>query len=139
MTRTLMNQAEADAVDNIDPRSQISQVGERIREIQATGLVVQRVDVTADASAGADFLVDYAMVLLDVLVRATATSGSGTLTLRRLTTAISSAVVCAVDEVLSRTTTITDAGQVLAVGETLNIIAAGAANRGEMFLVGYRV
>ena len=139
MTRTLMNQAEADAVDNIDPRSQISQVVERIREIQATGLVVQRVDVTADASAGADFLVDYAMVLLDVLVRATATSGSGTLTLRRLTTAISSAVVCAVDEVLSRTTTITDAGQVLAVGETLNIIAAGAADRGEMFLVGYRV
>ncbi len=139
MTTNLLSQSLADKVDNASPVNQLAKVGERLKEAQATGLIVQRVNVTAAANSTAkEFTVDYDMVLVDVLVRATATSASGTLTLRRSTTAITDAIACATDVNIDRAASITDAGQALVAGETLNLIANGANDRGEVFLIGYR-
>ena len=78
------------------------------------------------------------MKLIDILLRSKATSGSGTMTLRRVTTAISDAIVCAVDLTIGRAGTISDFGEDLVAGETLNIITAGANDRGDVRLIGYR-
>lgn len=143
MTNELLNQAAADAVDNENPRFQQAQIGERIKEIQDSGLVAQRVDVTAAAnSTPKSFTVDYDMVLVDVVLRATAAASAGTLQLRRATTGITNAIACATDLTIGRAGTISDAGRTLVAGETLNLIAAGtgaSSVRGEVVLIGYRV
>jgi len=129
-TADLLVEAEALEVNNLLPGSQNARVGDRITELQNRGVIIQQVAVIADASGGQNFTVEYSGILLDVTVACRAANGSGTLTLRRAAAAMSSAIVCAVDNVLSRTTTIVHAEKDIVAGETLNLIANGAADRG---------
>lgn len=143
MTNQRLDQGAADLLDNMNQPAQLAQLGERVKEIQDSGLIVQRVNVTAAAnSTPKSFTVNYDMVLIDVYVRATATASNGTLQLRRATTAITDTIAAATDTNIDRAASITDAGQLLVAGETLNLIAAGTGAesvRGDVFLLGYRV
>jgi len=129
-TTDLLSEAEALEVNNLVPGNQNARMGDRIRELQRRGVIVQQVEVDADATGGKSFTVEYSGILLDITIACRATNGSGTITLRRSTDAISSAIVCAVDDVLSRTTTIVHARKTVVAGETLNLVAFGAADRG---------
>ena len=129
-TADLLVEAEAVEVNSLMPGSQNARVGDRIKELQNRGIVVQQAAVIADATGGFSFTVEYSGILLDVTVACRASNGSGTLTLRRAANAISSAIVCATDDVLSRTTTIVHAEKDVVAAETLNLIANGAADRG---------
>ena len=111
---------------------------DRVVEDEAIGMVIQEVEITADGSSGINFTVLKSMKLMDIVLRSKATSGSGTMTLRRVTTAISDAIVCAVDLTIGRAGTLSDLGVDLVAGETLNIITAGANDRGVVRLIGYR-
>lgn len=110
--------------------------------VELSGVVVQKVDVTAAANSSAKtFDATYDMHLIAVIVRATAAAASSTLQLRNATTAITDAVDCAVDTTLTFATTITDADQELEAGTEYNLLAAGtnaSSVRGEAYLVGYR-
>jgi hypothetical protein len=97
--------------------------------------------VGADASAGINFTVPFDMVITNIEAQCTVANASGTLTLRRLTTALSGAAVCAVDATVTPTTLVT-ALTALTKGETLNVISIGgtaAATRGILNVKGRRV
>lgn len=101
---------------------------------QATGFetllgglpVVHRVAVTSTAAAGYDFVMPYAMNIAFMVVQAQATATTGTLQLRRSTTAISDAVVCATNHAVTYMSTCDDAQAATTVGETLNFISTGS-------------
>lgn len=103
-------------------------------DAQATGFetllgglpVVHRVAVTSTAAAGYDFVMPYAMNIAFMVVQAQATATTGTLQLRRSTTAISDAVVCATDHAVTYMASCDNAQAATTVGETLNFISTGS-------------
>jgi hypothetical protein len=67
-----------------------------------------------------------AMNIADVVVQAQAAANTGTLQLRRTTTAITDAIVAAVNHTLGRAATIDDEQATTTAGETLNFISTGS-------------
>jgi hypothetical protein len=93
-------------------------------------------EVAADASSTAvSFTIPFACEIVDVIVQARATSGSGTATVRKVTTAITDAIVMAVDTTIVRAGTINDAQSTLAAGDNVNVITNGGTDRGLITLV----
>ena len=92
--------------------------------------------IAADATTTAvSFTVPIACEIVDIIVQARATSGSGTATVRKVTTAISDAMIMAVDTTIVRAGTINDAQSTLAAGDDVNVITNGAGDRGLITLV----
>ncbi len=92
--------------------------------------------ITADATSTAvQFTIPFACRIVDIIVECTTASGSGTATVRKVTTAISDAMIMAVDKVIVRAGTIDDAQSTLAAGNNVNVITNGAADRGKVTLV----
>jgi len=104
-----------------------------IAEIGIYPLLALTYFVQADATGGVTILTaQFPLEVVDAFVVCTTANGSGTLTLRKATTAISSAITCAVQSVLARTASIAVAQYQLAVGDTLTVVANGAADRGKI-------
>jgi len=102
-------------------------------------MVVVRVVVDAAANSTAKtFTVPYDMYIVDVVVQCTAANASGTLTLRTGTTAISDGIACATNHAVDRAATLDDAQVTRTAGETLNLIANGANDRGVAYIYGIR-
>jgi CMP-2-keto-3-deoxyoctulosonic acid synthetase len=141
MTDGLLDQKAADLIDNQSPANQQGQVGERIKEMQATGLIIQKVVVDAAANVTAkSFTVDYDMELIRVVFHNTAGAvTNATARLRSGTTAITDAVITAVANDANATTKIAQDEKVLAAGDVLNIITNGANDRCEAYLIGIRI
>lgn len=96
--------------------------------------------IEADATSSAvAFTIPFACRIVDIIVECTAASGSGTATVRKVTTAISDAMIMAVDKVIVRAGTIDDAQSTLAAGNNVNVITNGAADRGVVTLVCVRL
>ena len=122
-------------LNNASAGNQAAKVG----DLLGKGLYCERVVVDAAANATAKtFTVDYDMYIVDVVVQSNATSSSGTLTLKNGTTAISDAITCAVNHAIDRAATLDDAQTAIAAGTELNLIAAGAGDRGTVYVIGYR-
>lgn len=122
--------SEAAIIDNSTPDNEKVAFGTKIRSAEQYGLAVLSQAITADATGALSITVPFACRVIDVIVTATAASGSGTVTLRTSTTAISDAIVCAVDTTVVRAGTLDDAYTTLAAGDNLNVITNGAADRG---------
>jgi len=86
---------------------------------------VIRVVVDSTAAAGFSFTMPVAMNIADVVFQSQAAATTGTLQLRRSTTAITDAMTCAVDHIMGRATSIDNAQAVTTAGETLNFISTG--------------
>ena len=130
-----LTDAEAAVVDALMPGNQVKQVGSRLQALEQRAPFIQKVVIDADYHTVAkSFLVEANGEIVDVWAVGTASSGSGTATLRRSTTAISSAIVCAAADVLSRTTTIVQAQNPAVQGEALNVITNGANDRGVLYI-----
>jgi hypothetical protein len=129
-----LTDAEAQMIEQAMPANQVKSVGSRIQLLEQRTLHVQKVTVAADATAGQNFLAEVSGELVDVEAVCTASNAGGTLTVRRSSTAISSAIVCAVVSVPSRTALVLQASKAIVQGETLNIIANGAADRGIAYI-----
>jgi len=133
-----MNQAMKDRLNQSMPVADVGAdgaggpgLGDRL----AATVYIQKVVVAADASGGQAFTPEVSGELIDAFAVCTVANASGTMTLRRGTTAITSAIVCAVQDVLSRTTTLVQAQKNLVKGETLNMKANGASDKGLVYLV----
>src|SRR5689334_6015620 len=126
--------AEAQALDNESPGINLRRAGSRIQTLEQRTLHIQKVVVAADASAGQNFVAEVSGEIVDAWAVCTAANASGTATLRRSATAITSAIVAAVQDVLSRTTSVVQAQKAITQGETLNAKSNGAADRYILYL-----
>lgn len=107
-----------------------------IASIESTPLYELRIPVTAAAnSTAASLTVPFACEVVDIVVQARASSGSGTATVRKGTSAISDAIVMATDTAIVRAGTIDDAYSTLAAGDSLTVITNGANDRGVVSVI----
>lgn len=138
----ILSSGDALKLNNDNPCNQLLQVGSKILEVQQKlgmdeglssieNLIMMNYAVTADATGNPImWTATFACEVIDVIVQARATSGGGTLLIQKGTSAITDAIVCAVDTTMVRAGTINDANSTLAIGNTLNVDANGAADRG---------
>ena len=101
--------------------------------------VVIKKAITADATSEVSVTIPFAMEVIDVVVQCTASNGSGTLILKKGSTAVTDAIACATDKAIVRAGTIDDAQSTFAAGEAVSIDANGANDRGIMWIIGYRL
>lgn len=119
---------------------------DRLDNVQEYGMVVIEAEVTADATGGiVAFEAPFDMRITDVIVRATATQADGTLTPRKGSDAMCTAIDCAADGELERMAEgATNVDRlVLDAGDEVTLIAAGGAdpehNRGMVTFLGKRL
>jgi hypothetical protein len=93
-------------------------------------ITVLRVPITADATGGMDIKCPFKCKILDVKVQCTAANVAGTVTLANAGNAVTSAIVCAVLDVISKTTKIDVTYEDVAKDATLTLTTNGAADRG---------
>jgi hypothetical protein len=93
------------------------------------------VDITADATSEKTVPIPFACVVVDAIVECRAANVAGTLTLKKGSTAITDAMICAVDKVIVRAGTIDDAQSTLAEGDAVSVDANGASDRGRMTIL----
>lgn len=92
-------------------------------------------DVTADATAGKVIPIPFACKVIDVIVQARTANVGGTLLVKKSSTAITDAIICAVDKTIVRASTIDDAQSTLAEGANVSVVANGAGVRGLITLI----
>jgi hypothetical protein len=128
---------EAAALDNAMPGDQNAKVGSRIQLLEQRAIYVQKVTISADAhgSAGKVFTAEVSGELMGVMLVATAASASGTVQLRRSTTAITDAVIAAVADTYGVALTIVQAQKAIVQGESLNLLTHAAADRAVVYLM----
>jgi Ni2+-binding GTPase involved in maturation of urease and hydrogenase len=129
-----LQDSEAAALDNLMPGHQNPKMGSRLQVCEQRSTYIQKVVVAADASGGQNFVAEVSGELVDAWAICTTSNASGTATLRRSTTAITSAIVAAVGDVLARTTSLVQASKAIVQGETLNAKANGALDRFILFI-----
>jgi hypothetical protein len=117
---------------------------QQIDELNQYSPVIIKYDVAADTSAAtAAFVAPFPMQITDIHVIAQATSGGGTITPRKGADAMCTAIACATDGAVSRLAAgavVANAARlILAKGDTVNVIANGAADRGIVVFTGVRV
>ena len=135
-----LTQKEADQLDQSDPTRQKTEIGNEVlaqQTIDANTPRVVRFAITANATGALSITIPYDMVILDVWVECTTASGGGTATLRKSTTAITDAMVMAVDKTMVHAGTIDDAQSTILTTDSINVITNGAADRGVVTILGY--
>lgn len=131
---------EARVVNNLSPGDQNVGLGDRIRDLEENALVELTYEVAADLTGGLDAIeCPFNLEVLDVFVQARATSGSGTVTARKVTDAITSAIVMAVDDAMARTVSIDDGYSSFTEGQFINLVTNGAADRGLVTVIARRI
>jgi hypothetical protein len=132
--------SKADKLNRMHPTFQELQFGTDVYEISQYSPVIISTAVTSAANATAKSVtIPFAMRVLFVVTECIGASGSGTLTLRKATTAITDAMECATDKKVVYSASIDDAQSTLAAGDNVNIIANGANDKGVVTIIGIRV
>jgi hypothetical protein len=135
-----LTSAEADKLNKSDVVRQDTELGTEVLNQQTVDANTPRIvpfAVTADATSGLSITIPYNMVVVDVWVECTTANVAGTLTLRKATTAITDAMICAVDKVVVRAGTIDNAQSTILTTDSINVISNGAADRGIITILGY--
>jgi len=88
------------------------------------------VTIDSDTTGEKAVAIPFACEVIDVIVQARATSGSGTATLKKGSNAITDAIAMATDTAIARAGTINDAYSTLAEGDTVTVDANGSGDRG---------
>jgi hypothetical protein len=120
---------------------------EQLNELNFYSPVIITYAVTNDHStAKAAFVAPFPMRILDIIVKANATQGSGTLVPQKGADAMCTGIACAADGAVSRLAagalTANDARLTLAKGDTVNILSSGgtaASTRGFVTFIAVRV
>lgn len=106
---------------------------------QAFQAVVYSAEIVADATSGLAITIPYDMNLIDVIVQCTATSGSGTVTVKEGANSITDAIVAAVDGTNNHAGTIDKAYNNILTTDTITAVTNGANDRAIVSLVGYLI
>jgi len=122
---SIISSRQQEIINNDNPTNQEVSLGDKLQAMATYGMACVRVVVDDTAAAGFNFTMPVAMNIADVVVQAQAAATSGTLQLRRTETAITDAIVCAVDHKIVRAASIDDEQATTTAGETLNFISTG--------------
>ena len=123
---SIITSRQQEIINNDNPTNQEVTLGDKLQAMATYGMACVRVVVNDTAAAGFDFTMPVAMNIADVVVQAQAAATTGTLQLRRTTTAITDAIVAAVNHTLGRAATIDDEQATTTAGETLNFLSTGS-------------
>lgn len=123
---SIISSRQQEVINNDNPTNQEVALGDKLQTMATYGMACVRVVVDDTAADGFNFTMPVAMNIADIVVQAQATATSGTLQLRRTTTAISDAIDAAVNHNIDRAATIDDAQAATTAGETLNFISTGS-------------
>jgi len=139
--KSVIDSLMAKVADRSGPAHDLAKTGSRIEDLELNAIHVLAIPVTASAnSTPVTVAAPCKMQIVDVFVRATATSGSGTLKLRDSGGAdISNAIICAVDTTLTRVSTLIAAKLSVNADVNLQVIANGANDRGILYVLYQRV
>ena len=96
------------------------------------GMVQISYNVASDASGAAlqTIATPFSFEILDVTVQCRTGSGSGSMILKHVTTAITDAIACVTDKAMARAATIDDAQSTITAGDVLTVTANGSSDRG---------
>ena len=134
---------EAGILNNMNPAGQRVALGDSLKETQDYAPVIFSYEVAADATGNpVAFTAPFAMRIVDIIVQATATSSSGSLLpAKNTSSAMCTAIACATDGAVVHMSagTTTEANLVLAAGDTVNLDANGATDRGIVTFIGIRI
>ena len=131
----MLTSNEANILNNDNPTAQSTEVGTEIYDASASGLYYLECNITADATGEKAVTVPFACEIVDVIVQCRAANVSGAVTVKKGATAVTDAIIMAVDKVITRAGTIDDAQSTLAKGGTLTVDANGANDRGLVIIV----
>lgn len=139
MSDAILRTEEAPAINNAMPANQNAMLGDKVSDLTYKSPAIIEAAITADATGGLAITVPYDLKIVDVIVQCTAANALGTVTVRNVATAITDAIVCAVNKVIGRAGTIDAAQATLLKGGNLNVVTNGAADRGVVSLVCMRI
>lgn len=106
--------------------------------LQATPAVIRKV-VDADATSGLAITIPYDMYIIDVIVQCNATNASGTLQIQNGGEAVTDAIACDTNHAVDRADSVDDAHADLLTTDTITVVSNGAADRGTVYITGYRI
>lgn len=104
--------------------------------------VIIQYEVTADATGGLyiyNAVAPYKLKIIDIIIRAKATSGSGSVRIYNGSNAISNAITMATDTAITRAGTIDDTYSTIAVGGSLKVVTNGANDRGMVSIIAIKI
>jgi len=94
----------------------------------------------ANSTAAQAFVAPFAMRIVDIIVEATATVSGGTVTPKKATTAMCTAIACAADKAVTHMSAgAVVAALALAAGDVVNLTTANAGDRGIVTFIGIRL
>lgn len=129
---SVLTAAQVDIINNMNPDTEKCQLGSSIKTTQDLSayqpIIIEKAITSTAASAVAAFTAPYAMRIVDVIVRATATKTNGALQPLKATDGMCTAIACAADGAVTHMSAGANATHLtLAAGDTVNLIATGDA------------
>ncbi len=88
------------------------------------------ISIAADATGNLDTLAPFAFELIDVTVQGRAASGSGAVTVKKATNAVTDAIAMSTNNAITRAGTIDKTYSTFAEGDTIRLTTVGANDRG---------
>ena len=131
----MITTTERDILNNSNPTNQGIKLGTELYNASSYGLYCIYKSIEADATGELAVTIPFACEVLDVIVQARATVGSGTVTLKAGSTAITDAIVMETDKAITRAGTIDDAQSTLAKGATVTVDTANSGDRGLVTII----
>lgn len=133
-----MSETNRAILNDMNPTAEKVKLGDMA--VYAPVIFRKAITAAANATAVEAFVAPFAMRIVDIIVEATADSGSGTVTPKKGTTAMCTAIACATDKAVTHMS----AGAVvaaleLAAGDVVNLSTAGATDRGIVTFIGVRL
>lgn len=142
-----LSEQQAFAINNSAPIHQVTKTGEMIKEVQDFGLYQFTMNHATDGASTYNFVFPdgsntppFNCEIVDASVQCRKTSGGGTVVVKKDTTAITDAMICAVLKTVVRAGTIDVAQSSLVAGTSaITITTVGATTWGLVTLVVRRI
>lgn len=133
-----MSEVNRAIINGMNPTAEKAKLG----DMATYAPVIFRKEITgaANSTAVQAFTAPFAMRIVDIIVEATATVSGGTVTPKKGTTAMCTAIACAADKAVTHMSAgAVVAALALAAGDVVNMTTANAGDRGIVTFIGARL
>lgn len=133
-----MSEVNRAIINGMNPTAEKAKLG----DMATYAPVIFRKEITgaANSTAVQAFTAPFAMRIVDIIVEATATVSGGTVTPKKGTTAMCTAIACAADKAVTHMSAgAVVAALALAAGDVVNLVTANAGDRGIVTFIGARL
>ena len=133
-----MSEVNRAIINGMNPTAEKAKLG----DMATYAPVIFRKEITgaANSTAVQAFTAPFAMRIVDIIVEATATVSGGTVTPKKGTTAMCTAIACAADKAVTHMSAgAVVAALALAAGDVVTMTTANAGDRGIVTFIGARL